>query len=51
MRLIHKIPFSSQEIESYRQIVFGNITHGFRSLIEAMDGFDLKVTDPNTVSA
>lgn len=43
MRLIHKVPFSSQEIESYRQLVFNNLTHGMKYLLDAMDdmGIDL----------
>ncbi|KAF7350056.1 hypothetical protein MVEN_01307300 [Mycena venus] len=32
MRLIHRISYSAQEIESYRQLVFANITSGFRYL-------------------
>lgn len=47
MRLIHKVPFSAQEIESYRQLVFDNITRGLRYLIEAMDDMDLKVAEEN----
>lgn len=47
MRLIHKVPFSAQEIESYRQLVFDNITRGLRYLIEAMDDMDLKVSEEN----
>lgn len=47
MRLIHRVPFSSQEIESYRQLVFGNITHGFKSLLDAMEDMDLEVSELN----
>lgn len=49
MRLIHKVPFTSQEVEFYRQLVFNNITHGFRTVLEAMDDFELKVADENQV--
>ncbi|EIN13172.1 heterotrimeric G protein alpha subunit 4 [Punctularia strigosozonata HHB-11173 SS5] len=45
MRLIHRVAFSSQEIEYYRQLVFNNITHGLYALLEAMDDMDLKVAD------
>lgn len=47
MRLIHRVPFSAQEIESYRQLVFDNITRGLRYLIDAMDDMDLKVSEEN----
>lgn len=30
MRLIHRVPFSVQEIESYRQLVFNNLTHSIK---------------------
>ncbi|KAF5323152.1 hypothetical protein D9758_017809 [Tetrapyrgos nigripes] len=44
MRLIHKVPFSSQEIESYRQLVWDNITRGLKTLLEAMEEMELKVS-------
>lgn len=47
MRLIHKVPFSSQEIESYRQLVFDNITRGFKYLLDAMEDMELKVAEEN----
>ncbi|KAF5346257.1 hypothetical protein D9756_004418 [Leucocoprinus leucothites] len=47
MRLIHKVPFSQQEIESYRQLVFDNITRGLRYLLDAMDEFEIKVSEEN----
>jgi hypothetical protein len=47
MRLIHKVPFSSQEVESYRQLVFDNITRGLRYLLDAMEDMDLKVSEKN----
>jgi len=43
LRLIHKGPFSAQEVESYRQLIFGNMVHGMRRLIEAMDEMGLMV--------
>ena len=45
MRLIHKVRFTPQELETYRQLVFNNITHGLRSVLEALDGLELKL-DP-----
>src|ERR1700733_5500954 len=47
MRLIHKVPFSSQEVESYRQLVFNNLTHGLKYLLDAMEDMDLKVSESN----
>ncbi|KAG6826267.1 hypothetical protein H0H92_000505 [Tricholoma furcatifolium] len=46
MRLLH-MPFSPQEIESYRQLIFDNITWGLRFLINAMDGMELEVSKAN----
>ncbi|PBK64320.1 G-alpha-domain-containing protein [Armillaria solidipes] len=47
MRLIHKIPFSPQEIESYRQLTFDNLTGGLRCILDAMEDMDLKVSEKN----
>jgi guanine nucleotide-binding protein subunit alpha len=47
MRLIHKVPFSSQEIEFYRQLVFDNVTRGIRYILDAMDEFEMKVSEEN----
>ncbi|KAH9891159.1 heterotrimeric G protein alpha subunit 4 [Cubamyces lactineus] len=47
MRLIHRVPFSSQEIESYRQLVFNNLTHGLSSVIDAMEDMELEVSPEN----
>jgi guanine nucleotide-binding protein subunit alpha, other len=49
MRLIHKVPFTAQEIETYRQLVFNNITHGLQVVLEAMEDLELKVTEENQV--
>lgn len=45
MRLIHRVPFSQQEIENYRQLVFNNLTHGMQSLLEAME--DMGIPQPD----
>ncbi len=45
MRLIHTVPFSTQEIESYRQLVYDNITRGFKYLLDAMEDMELKVME------
>ncbi|ETW87715.1 hypothetical protein HETIRDRAFT_378879 [Heterobasidion irregulare TC 32-1] len=47
MRLIHRIPFSKQEVESYRQLVFNNLTHGLKYLLDAMEDMGLEVTSEN----
>jgi guanine nucleotide-binding protein subunit alpha len=48
MRLIHKVPFSPQEIESYRQLVFNNLTtQGMKYLLDAMEDMDLKLAEDN----
>ncbi|TRM62816.1 heterotrimeric G protein alpha subunit 4 [Schizophyllum amplum] len=45
MRLIHKLPFSAQETESYRQLVFDNLTRGLKYVLDAMDDMELQVLD------
>jgi guanine nucleotide-binding protein subunit alpha len=47
MRVIHKVPFSSQETESYRQLVFNNLIQGLRLILEAMETFEITVTPEN----
>ncbi|TFK64229.1 heterotrimeric G-protein alpha subunit, GPA2-like protein [Pluteus cervinus] len=47
MRVIHKVPFSQQEIETYRQLTFDNVTRGFKYLLDAMEDMDLKVSEEN----
>ncbi|KAG8979329.1 hypothetical protein FRB90_008092, partial [Tulasnella sp. 427] len=41
MRLIHKVPFTAQEIEGYRQLVYSNVVLGLGTLLDAMDAFDM----------
>jgi len=45
MRLIHKIPFSPEEIECYRQLVFNNLITGMTYLFDAMDDMGLEVAE------
>ncbi|TEB29259.1 heterotrimeric G-protein alpha subunit, GPA2-like protein [Coprinellus micaceus] len=47
MRLIHKVPFSPQEVEQYRQLIFDNLTRGMGYLLESMEDMDLRVSDEN----
>ncbi|KAJ7851220.1 guanine nucleotide-binding protein alpha-2 subunit [Mycena leptocephala] len=41
MRLIHKAPFSAQEMEYFRQDVFENLTRGFKYLLDALPDMGL----------
>lgn len=43
MRLIHHISYSAEEIESYRQLVFTNLTRGLRYLLDALPDLDLEL--------
>ncbi|KIK99454.1 hypothetical protein PAXRUDRAFT_132053 [Paxillus rubicundulus Ve08.2h10] len=45
MRLIHRVPFSSEEIENYRQLVFNNLTTGMNYVFEAMEDMGLEVAE------
>lgn len=47
MRLIHKVPFSPSEVESYRQLVFENLTRGLKSLLDAMFEMEITVSEDN----
>ena len=47
MRLAHNAPFSSEEIENYRRLIFNNITFGLRFLLEAMGDMELEVASDN----
>lgn len=47
MRLIHRVPFSSQEVESFRQLIFNNLTHGLKYVLESMEDMELEVSPAN----
>src|SRR5689334_18526718 len=47
MRVIHRVPFTPAEVESYRQLVFNNLTNGMRYVLEAMTEMELEVSDEN----
>jgi guanine nucleotide-binding protein subunit alpha, other len=49
MRLIHKVGFTPEEIESYRQLVFGNLVNGMRLVLEALPVFNFSVEESNRV--
>jgi len=48
MRLIHRVPFSAQETESFRQLVFDNITRGLNYLLDAVHDMDLDMPSAYT---
>jgi len=47
MRLIHRVPFTPAEIETYRQLTFDNLTRGLKYVLEAMEDMELKVSEDN----
>lgn len=47
MRLIHRVPFSPQEVETFRQLVFNNLTHGIKYLLDSMEDMELEVLEEN----
>ncbi|KAL7423443.1 hypothetical protein Q5752_001023 [Cryptotrichosporon argae] len=47
MRYLHARPFSPEEVEDYRKIVFSNIVSGMRSIIDTMDELGLAVAANN----
>ena len=51
MRIIHTVSWSTSEIESYRQLAFGNVLDGMRELLMAMkDELHIDVGEENEVS-
>lgn len=47
MRVIHDVAFTDEEVESYRQLVYDNITRGMKLLLDAMADMEMKVTVEN----
>ncbi|KAJ7020187.1 heterotrimeric G protein alpha subunit 4 [Mycena alexandri] len=45
MRLIHRVPFSAQETESFRQLVFDNLTRGLKYLLDALPDMGLALPE------
>ncbi|KAJ7115364.1 heterotrimeric G-protein alpha subunit, GPA2-like protein [Mycena epipterygia] len=50
MRLIHRVPFSAQETESFRQLVFDNLTRGLKYLLDALPDMGLELPPSYTSS-
>lgn len=44
MRVIHRISFTPEEIESYRQLIFRNLTRGLDLVIDEMENTGLEVS-------
>ena len=47
MRYIHNQPFTPDEIEDYRKIVFANIVGGMRSIVDLMDELSMAIGQSN----
>ncbi|KAJ7202000.1 heterotrimeric G protein alpha subunit 4 [Mycena haematopus] len=45
MRLIHHLPFSTAETESFRQLVFENLIRGLRYLLDALEDMGLELPE------
>ncbi|KAH8795923.1 guanine nucleotide binding protein, alpha subunit [Flagelloscypha sp. PMI_526] len=41
MRIIHNIPWTSQETETYRHLVFENLVSGMKSVLDVMEGLGI----------
>ncbi|KAJ7201996.1 guanine nucleotide binding protein, alpha subunit [Mycena haematopus] len=48
MRLIHRVPFSAAETESFRQLVFENLIRGMRYLLDALPDMGLELPEEYT---
>jgi guanine nucleotide-binding protein subunit alpha len=48
MRLIHRVPFSLQEVESFRQLIFNNLTHGLKYVLDSMEDMGLEISPENS---
>lgn len=45
MRLIHKQPFTPSEVETFRQLIFNNLTDGMTYILEAMIDMELSLPE------
>ncbi|KAH8834537.1 guanine nucleotide binding protein, alpha subunit [Flagelloscypha sp. PMI_526] len=41
MRIIHQLPWTPQETETYRHLVFENLVRGMKSVLDAMEGMGI----------
>ncbi|KAH8826020.1 guanine nucleotide binding protein, alpha subunit [Flagelloscypha sp. PMI_526] len=44
MRIIHQLPWSEREIESYRKLVFENLVRGMKSVLDAMQDMEISLS-------
>jgi len=51
MRLIHRVPFQSHEVEFYRALVFQNLTYGLKCVFEAMEDLEITPTEASQSAA
>jgi guanine nucleotide-binding protein subunit alpha len=47
MRLLHRMPFSSQEVERFRCCIFNNLTHGLKCVLDSMEDMQLVLSPEN----
>lgn len=47
MRIIHNIPFTASERESFRRLVFQNVVQGMRTLLDAMEEWGQQFEHPD----
>lgn len=45
MRIIHDVPFSTQEFEFYRQLVFSNLVQGMKAVLDALVDMELEISE------
>ena len=50
MRVIHDQKWTPAEVENFRQQVFNNLTFGLKAVYDAMEYFELEVTEENKVN-
>lgn len=50
MRLIHDLKWSPSEVENFRHQIFNNLTFGLKAVYDAMEDFDLQVSEENQVT-
>ncbi|KAJ7735837.1 heterotrimeric G protein alpha subunit 4 [Mycena maculata] len=51
MRLIHRVPFTVAETESYRQLVWENVVRGLKYLLDAMADMEIAVPERYAAAA
>ncbi|EST05659.1 Guanine nucleotide binding protein (G-protein), alpha subunit [Kalmanozyma brasiliensis GHG001] len=49
MRIIHHIPFTSEERENFRRLVFLNLVQGMKTILDVMEEWTVDLHDPANV--